>query len=115
MINKLDTRIKLKRDTIANWNSKSSFIPLRGEMIIYTDYQVDYMIDDKGQFVLDSEGNKIPKTDSQGNVKYIPGIKIGDGGAYLVDLPYVDEDTREIILKHIQDYDMHLRIGERPF
>lgn len=39
----LDTvngRIKLKRDTTANWNAATGFVPLEGEVIIYTDYQV---------------------------------------------------------------------------
>lgn len=116
MIKQLNTRIKLKRDTTSNWQSVwTSFIPLKGEMIVFTDYQPVYLLDEYGKYVLDSEGERIPKTDSEGNIKYIPGIKIGDGNSYLVDLPYVDEDTRYILNKHIQDYDMHLRIGERPF
>lgn len=115
MINKLDTRIKLKRDTCLNWSNKSTFIPLSGEIIIYTDYTPDYLLDEQGRYVLDSEGNKIPKTNDKGEIKYIPGIKIGDGKAYLSDLPFVDEDTRYILNKHIRDYDLHLRLGERPF
>jgi hypothetical protein len=33
----INTRIKLKRDTTANWNAALGFIPLEGELIIYLD------------------------------------------------------------------------------
>jgi len=33
----INTRIKLKRDTTANWNAARGFIPLEGEVIIYLD------------------------------------------------------------------------------
>ena len=114
MSDTVHTRIKLKRDTCANWNAAVEFIPLQGELIIYTDYQIRYLLD-KGKYVLDSEGKPIPDLDSEGNIKYIPGIKIGDEKTYVQDLPFVDDDTRAIILTHLEDYNMHLRFGERPF
>lgn len=33
----LKTRISNKIDTTANWNSTTNFIPLKGELIIYSD------------------------------------------------------------------------------
>ena len=36
----INTRIQLKRDITANWNNARGFIPLKGEVIIYEDYQV---------------------------------------------------------------------------
>ena len=39
MVDKLNTRIQLKRDTTENWNNAKGFIPLPGEIIIYTDYE----------------------------------------------------------------------------
>lgn len=33
----LNTRIQHKADTSTNWSKATSFIPLRGELIIYTD------------------------------------------------------------------------------
>ena len=41
--------------------------------------------------------------------KNIPGIKIGDGLAYVVDLPFVDT----IYMKHITDTDIHITAEER--
>ena len=34
----IKARILAKRDTTANWNNASGFIPMLGEIIIYTDY-----------------------------------------------------------------------------
>ena len=65
----INTRLCLRRDTTANWNLKRDFIPLSGEVCIYTDYK--------------------RKVNSDETVTLIPGIKIGDGKAYLIDLPFV--------------------------
>ena len=35
MANKIDTRIRHKHDTEANWAKATSFIPLLGELIVY--------------------------------------------------------------------------------
>ena len=35
MANKIDTRIRHKHDTEANWNKATNFIPLLGELIVY--------------------------------------------------------------------------------
>lgn len=66
-------RIALTRDTTANWNARSTFIPLAGEVIIYTDHS--------------------QRDDGNGNVINVPGIKIGDGHAYLIDLPFMEGET----------------------
>ena len=45
MSSKIDTRIQFKRDTTENWNNARGFIPLAGEVIVYTDYEVKtYMV-----------------------------------------------------------------------
>lgn len=58
----LQTRIQLKHDTEANWNTASinGFIPLVGEIIIY-----------------DPDDNN-----------YYPRMKIGDGESLINDLPF---------------------------
>lgn len=86
------TRIKLKRDTTANWNAATGFIPLEGELIIYTDGRT--------------------ATVSGDTVNY-PTIKIGDGLAYVQDLPFVDDDTRDTLLLHINDALSHVSSGDR--
>ena len=69
----INTRIQLKRDTTANWNAARGFVPMAGEVIIYTDYS-SYQKEVNGRI----------------KTILIPGIKIGDGGAYVQDLPFVD-------------------------
>ena len=94
----INTRIQLKRDTTANWNAARGFVPMAGEVIIYTDY--------------DSYQKEI-----NGRIKtiLIPGIKIGDGGAYVQDLPFVDEDLRDTLMDHINNMDLHVTLGEKTF
>ena len=36
--NVIKGRVQSKSDTTANWNNTTNFIPLKGEIIIYTDY-----------------------------------------------------------------------------
>lgn len=83
---------KLTMDTTAHWAEKLTYIPQRGEIIVYSDRQI---ID---------------------GVEY-PGVKIGDGKAYCVDLPFVGDDSNNAIIdlinNHINDTDAHLVPGER--
>lgn len=94
----INTRIQLKRDTTINWNNARGFIPLSGEIIIYTDYN-SY------------------KKEVNGQIKtiLIPGIKIGDGNAYVQDLPFIDEDLRDTLMDHINNMDLHVTLGEKTF
>ena len=80
-------------DTTANWNSKTNFIPDEGEIIIYSD---------KGRV-----------DDGQGGTKPVPGVKIGDGLAYCVDLPFIDDDTAQLLTNHIRDTVVHVTAAER--
>ncbi len=94
----INTRIQLKRDTTANWNAARGFVPMAGEIIIYTDYS-SYQKEVNGQI----------------KTILIPGIKIGDGGAYVQDLPFVDEDLRDMLMDHINNMDLHVTLGEKTF
>ena len=83
-------------DTTAKWNSNLEFVPKKGEIVIYTDY---------GRKMVDG-------------VEYlVPAIKIGDGLAYLVDLPFVGESDRDAIMKtitdHINNNVVHITAQER--
>ena len=90
----VNTRIQFKRDTTANWNAAQGFIPLAGEVIIYTDY----------------------KTIDVGGVrKNIPGIKIGTGNGYVQDLVFVDEELRETLMNHIENLELHTTLQEKLF
>lgn len=98
----VDARIRLKRDTTANWNNARGFVPMAGEVIIYDDYQVKtWQVEEYGEIVTKSEN--------------IPGIKIGDGNAYVQDLPFVDKDLREKLMNHINNVDIHTTLAEKLF
>jgi len=86
----VQARIKQKIDTTAAWNANRDFIPLKGELIVYADYEMK---------------DSMP----------VPNFKVGDGDAYLIDLPFVDAVTRDRLNAHILDDSRHLRAGEREF
>lgn len=95
----INARILARRDTTENWNQKKDFIPMRGEIIIYTDYgHMD---------------------DGFGNIINVPGIKIGDGNAYLIDMPFVGDDVRYSVLQelrqHVNDWSIHVSQYDREF
>lgn len=75
-------------DTTANWNSRLSFVPDAGAIVVYSDFTT-------------VDGNNVPN------------IKIGDGMAYVVDLPFVNDDMRSVILSHISDTTRHITAAER--
>lgn len=88
------TGTKVKTDTSANWNLKVAYIPDAGDIIIYSDR------------------NTIDGVD-------YPGIKIGDGKAYLIDLPFVGDDIALNILneleEHISNQNIHVTEDEKNF
>lgn len=82
------------RDTTENWNTKTTFIPERNDVCIYTDHgQID---------------------DGYGNMVDVPGIKVGDGNAYLIDLPFVGADTRYQILTELRTHTGNAAIHVTP-
>lgn len=81
-------------DTTEHWNSQLGFIPKRGEIIIYSDYKT---------------------ITRDGRTVYVPGIKIGSGNGYLVDLPFVDDAVCENLAEHIQDRVAHVTQNEKDF
>ena len=89
----------VKRDTTANWVAHKTFIPEKGQIIVFTDYGV--------------------KTDDQGNEVLIPGVKIGDGKAYVVDLPFIGCSDAQGILDelraHEHDQNIHVSAEDRRF
>ena len=95
----ISSRIRVARDTTSNWNANLYFVPLLGEIIIYTDHgQID---------------------DGNGNTISVPGIKIGDGSAYLIDLPFVGNDESDQILQelrgHTENTQIHVSQNEKSF
>lgn len=86
----INAKILIERDTTANWNGLTGFIPKSGEMILYTDYKT-----------------------KDGQV--YPGIKIGDGLAYLIDLPFLSDEIAEDLQSHISDSTSHVSSSDREF
>ena len=102
MVDTLHTRIQLKRDTTEHWNQAIGFIPLAGEIIIYEDYETrTYTIQEYGETVT--------------RTVQIPNIKIGTGNAYVQDLAFVDENTRDILMEHIRNQDIHTTLSQKSF
>ena len=85
-------RIEVK--TSAEWENYIQYIPEAGRIIVYSDRNV---ID---------------------GVSY-PGIKIADGLAYVVDLPFVGDDISSEFLsaleRHVNDHSIHITEEERQF
>ena len=90
----INARILARRDTTANWNAASGFVPMDGEIIVYTDHRTR---------VVDGETVKIP------------GIKIGTGNAYVQDLAFVADDVAEDLTAHIGDSSVHVTPAEKVF
>ena len=102
MVDKLNTRIQLKRDTTENWNNAKGFIPLPGEIIIYTDYETK-------TYTVEEYGETVTKTVD------IPNIKIGTGNAYVQDLAFIDEKTKDMLLDHINNQEAHVTLADKLF
>ena len=77
-------------DTTANWNAQTTMISEAGAVYIYSDYST-----------VDGVS--------------VPGIRIGDGMAYLADLPFASQETMSILTRHINDTDIHITARERAF
>lgn len=82
--------------TVEEWNSDISLISQEGTLYIYSDYKM----------IVDDEGNEI----------FLPGLKIGDGKAYLVDLPFLNTGALDQqILDHINNNVIHVSLQDRRF
>lgn len=81
---------RIRYDTVEGWASDLSYIPAEGEIIIYTNYSVVDGVN-------------------------IPAIKVGDGLAYAVDLPFVSDGIRDELLEHISNSNIHITEEERLF
>lgn len=100
---KLDVRLKQKTNTFAYWSANSDFIPLKGEIIVYS--------------------NRRTTTDENGQVINIPDFKVGDGISKLGQLPFLVGTLPEIeaklqqladdLFSHVNDASMHVAEDER--
>lgn len=78
---------RIHSDTTSNWASQPFLIAMKDHIYVYTDYVTLYN-------------------------EPVPGIKIGDGTSYLIDLPFVSGNTRSLY-EHITDRIKHVSLEER--
>lgn len=74
-------------NTTAGWSTQTTLVSDATTLYVYTDHQKD------------SGGNDIA------------GIKVGDGNAFVVDLPFIDA----VYAEHVQDGTIHITDTERQF
>jgi len=93
---------KILSDTVIGWNSQRDLIAEANTIYVY----IDYMI-----YTEDSDES----SEESSEVIYYPGIKFGDGKAYLIDIPYANPDYADILWDHIHDQVRHITASEREF
>lgn len=76
--------------TTAEWNAQTLLVAKKDAIYVYTDHGT-----------VDGEP--------------IPAIKVGDGTSYLIDMPFVDEDTAARLTDHIENTVRHITESERQF
>ena len=81
--------LKVEIGTTVEWQTRSNYTPNKGDILIYTDKET---LNDNTT---------------------VPGIKIGDGLAYGIDLPFIGDDIAENLLNHISDSVKHITAAER--
>lgn len=97
--NNLNNKIIYYSKTKSEWNSDRDFMSQKNVLYIYSDYK---SIKRDGEQIL------------------IPGLKIGDGTTYLIDLPFVNDTSKgseleQLILDHINNKVIHISAEERNF
>lgn len=85
---------KIETKTTAGWNQTPTKISERNVMYIYSDYRT--------------------AETEQGTIN-IPGIKVGDGTTYVVDLPFVANSLDDDFDSHINNNVVHITQEEREF
>ena len=87
----LEDKASMQVKTSAQWRQQLDTVGQLNTFYIYTD--------------------RSQKEDDQGNIINYPGIKVGDGSSYLVDLPFVDE----IFYDHTNNMNIHVTSAEKEF
>lgn len=85
--------------TKEQWNINPQLLSKKDVLYIYTNYK------------------KIRKQGEQDQI-IIPGLKVGDGKSYLIDLPFINtsnSDFENILLQHINNKTIHVTQEEKIF
>jgi hypothetical protein len=84
MAKRILTRIQQKHDIEVNWLKATTFIPMKGEVIIY-----DSEVDNDGNILGLPESRTLPYTYAR--------LKIGDGITNVNNLPFIGNTQVQII------------------
>lgn len=84
--------------TKEQWNMNPTLISEKDVLYIYTNYKT-----------IEKDGEEI----------VVPGLKIGDGKGYLIDLPFINsvdgEDLEQLLMDHINNHSIHVTQEEKMF
>lgn len=106
-MSQLNTRIQNKCDYEYKWLGATTFIPKKGELIVYL-----AEADEEGNIY---EGVEIPANRKNGNDTYPykhPRVKIGDGLTQVNDLPFVKESLSDFVVEVPQQSNTLVYTGE---
>ena len=96
--NKIQDNLIYYSKTTAQWNTDITTISKKDVLYIYTDYKI---------------------IEQDGKEYLLPGLKIGDGTSYLVDLPFINDGDNSVfnnmLLNHMNDNTIHITENERIF
>lgn len=84
--------------TKEEWNSDITFLSEKNVLYIYSNFKI---FSKNGQ-----------------EETYLPGLKIGDGKSYLIDLPFLndfDNNIEKVLLDHISNNSIHISDQQRSF
>lgn len=101
----IDSAAHIYYATTSGWNEQPSLIAERGAIYVYSDHS---------SAVVDGE------------VKVVPGIKVGDGTSYLLDMPFIDagsgggsgssdQEILDLLTAHINNSGIHVSSSDRTF
>ena len=82
-------------DTKAAWDMQPQLVAERAEIYVYSDKATLY--------------------DGVGNPYFVPGIKVGDGTSYLIDMPFIADEVIFALAQHVNNTTVHITQAERIF
>lgn len=91
---KFDSKLEFETGTTAQWATQTQLVSRPNTVYIYTDRRT--------------------KSDGNGGTINIAGFKLGDGQAYVVDLPFLNVDE-ETFSSHVNNNVIHITDEERIF
>lgn len=86
---------KVYYDTKAAWDMQPQLIAEEGAIYVYSDKATIY--------------------DGVGNPVFVPGVKVGDGTSYLIDMAFVGDEILLALSNHVNNEVRHITQAERIF